>query len=212
MPPGRPRKTLPMSDEEIRREYRLAKNPAKQIKILADENSCDAKTIRKIVAEADAPSSVACGDSFPQGKPTVDLSGFVPFQDLAEQEKEKERDNMPEDESIPLRVSADGELPSEPRTWQPLPAAPSQAAADFDDLGPSSLPDVQDLPGVVTGVMELRSVEQRRYFLTAAQIMELWFILGQLRGVLDASAEAGKPGEVMKDAVAELESLLRSLN
>ena len=234
MPPGRPRKTLPMSDEEIRREYRLAKNPAKQIKILADENSCDVKTIRRIVAEADAPSSVTCGDSFPQGKPTVDLSGFVPFQEAAEQEKKKEKDNMPEDESIPLRVSADGELPSETPTWQPLPSAPPQAAADFpeedaagdegriataarpprNDEKASSLPDVQDLPGVVTGrlVKPLTVERERRFFLTEDQVMELWFILGQLRGVLDASAEAGKPGEVMKDAVAELESLLRSLN
>ena len=72
---------------------------------------------------------------------------------------------------------------------------------------------MQDLPGVVTGVMKpLGAERERRFFLTEAQVMELWFILGQLRGVLDASAEAGKPGEVMKDAVAELESLLRSLN
>ena len=111
------------------------------------------------------------------------------------------------------------ELPSEPRTWQPLPAAPATAAADFpaadfDDLGPSSLPDVQDLPeaGTVTGVMKLRAAERRRYFLTEPQLMELWFILGKLQGVLDAAAEAGKPGEVMKDAVDELESLLRSLS
>ena len=124
---------------------------------------------------------------------------------------------MPEDESIPLRVSAEGELPSETPTWHPLPSAPPQAAADFpeetDGPGPSSLPDVQDLPeaGTVTGVMKLRAAE-RRYFLTEPQLMELWFILGKLQGVLDAAAEAGKPGEVMKDAVDELESLLRSLS
>lgn len=199
---GRPRKTLPMSDEDIRREYRLARYPAKQLKILADENSCDVKTIRRIVAEAEAPH------------PKSGLSGFVPFQELAEKEKEREKDNMPEDESIPLRVSAEGELPSETPTWQPLPAAPATAAADFDDdLGPSSLPDVQDLPeaGTVTGVQTPRVIE-RRYFLTERQLMELWFIQGVLRGVLDASAEAGRPGEVMKDAVDQLDSLLRSLS
>lgn len=219
---GRPRKPLPMSDEEIRREFRLAKDPAKQIKILAEENDVSRETIRRIVSEK------------PAQPPT--LSGFVPFQELAEQKKEKEKDNMPEDESIPLRVSAEGELPSEPRTWQPLPAAPATAAADFEetpaaaeaphqsapptasprgslpaaagteDLGPSSLPDVQDLPDAPA-----RRVEPR-FFLTEAQLMELWFILGILRGVLDASAESGKPGETMKDAVDELEILLRSLN
>jgi len=222
---GRPRKQLPMSDEEIRREYRLAKNPAKQIKILADENDVSRETIRRIVCEKPSPPPK--------------LSGFVPFQELAEKQKEKEKDNMPEDESIPLRVSAEGELPSETPTWHPLPSAPPQAAADFDDApaaagpphqsaaptaspegtplegepGPSSLPDVQDLPeaGTVTGLMKLRAAE-RRYFLTEPQLMELWFILGKLQGVLDAAAEAGKPGEVMKDAVDELESLLRSLS
>ena len=208
-----------MSDEEIRREFRLAKDPAKQIKILAEENDVSRETIRRIVSEKPAQPPA--------------LSGFVPIRDLMEQEKEKEKDNMPEDESIPLRVSADGELPSETPTWHPLPAAPPQAAADFpewdaagdegriaassspprNDEKASSLPDVQDLPGVVTGVMKpLGAERERRFFLTEAQVMELWFILGQLRGVLDASAEAGKPGEVMKDAVAELESLLRSLN
>ena len=193
---GRPRKPLPMSDEEIRREFRLAKDPAKQIKILAEENDVSRETIRRIVCEKPAQPPA--------------LSGFVPIQDLMEQKKEKEKDNMPEDESIPLRVSAEGELPSEPRTWQPLPAAPATAAADVpagtDDLGPSSLPDVQDLPDAPA-----RRVEPR-FLLTEAQLMELWFILGILRGVLDASAESGKPGETMKDAVDELEILLRSLN
>jgi len=203
--PGRPRKQLPMSDEEIRREYRLAKNPAKQIRILADENSCDVKTIRRIVAEegkTDLSTGFAgppplAGEAFPE----ENAEGMAAEARNAEKEKKMEKEM---------------ELPSETPTWHPLPSAPPQAAADFpegtDDLGPSSLPDVQDLPeaGRVTGLMKLRAAE-RRYFLTEHQFMELWFILGKLQGVLDAASEAGKPGEVMKDAVDELESLLRSV-
>ena len=95
-------------------------------------------------------------------------------------------------------------LQSAPPTASPRGSLP--AAAGTEDLGPSSLPDVQDLPDAPA-----RRVEPR-FFLTEAQLMELWFILGILRGVLDASAESGKPGETMKDAVDELEILLRSLN
>ena len=36
----------------------------------------------------------------------------------------------------------------------------------------------------------------------------MWHILGRLQGVLEASAEVGKPGEVMKDACDELEVIL----
>ena len=89
---GRPRKPLPMSDEEIRREFRLAKDPAKQIKILAEENDVSRETIRRIVSEK------------PAQPPT--LSGFVPFQELAEQKKEKEKgDGKTEDK--PIRVNFD---------------------------------------------------------------------------------------------------------
>ena len=40
-----------MTEYEIRREYRLAKYPNRQIKILAQLNACRAKEIRKIVAD-----------------------------------------------------------------------------------------------------------------------------------------------------------------
>lgn len=41
-----------MTDEEICREYRQAKTPLKQIRILADENGCTKREIAEILREA----------------------------------------------------------------------------------------------------------------------------------------------------------------
>lgn len=228
-----------MSDEEIRREYRLAKDPKKQLKILADENACSVSTIRSIVS-ADQ------------------LRGFVPIQELVEKEKEKEKE-MSVYDPAPTTLTADPE-------WPPLPSAPPQAAADFDELGPSSLPDVQDIPEASAGAgtedgsaphqsapptasprgsredaaaenADLRGIARNLadggwtptaqqpqvtapaaagesgniYRISGKDLSRMWHILGRLQGVLEASAEAGKPGEVMKDACDELEVLLMSL-
>ena len=194
---GRPRKQLPMSDEEIRREYRLAKDPKKQLKILADENDCSVSTIRSIVL-ADQ------------------LSGFVPIQELAEKEAEKEK-NMIVIDPAPTTPTADPE-------WPPLPFAPPQAAADFDELGPSSLPDVQAIPEASSGADDLSGPAGHLPFqgrpetaageggssfrISGKDLSRMWHVLGRLQGVLEASAEAGRPGEVMKDACDELEVLL----
>lgn len=43
---------MTMTNEEIVREYRQAKTPVKQIRILADENQCDKKEILRILREA----------------------------------------------------------------------------------------------------------------------------------------------------------------
>lgn len=227
---GRPRKQLPMSDEEIRREYRLAKDPKKQLKILADENDCSVSTIRSIVS-ADQPR------------------GTLPSQEPAEKEAEKEKDGVEEND------------------FSPLPSAPPQAAADFDELGPSSLPDVQDIPEAsaaagteeriatapagphpagegsplgtpalprndgageesaapgmtspplrgsppLEGRQEAAEESGNIYRISGKDLSWMWHILGRLQGVLEASAEAGKPGEVMKDACDELEVLLRGI-
>lgn len=135
----------------------------------------------------------------------------------------------------PTTLTADPE-------WPPLPSAPPQAAADFDDLGPSSLPDVQDIPEASAApVREVKYVRDWRgllrtladdvretcihspesgaepaeaaaggytYRISWADLSRMWHILGRLQGVLEASAEAGRPGEVMKDACDELEVLL----
>ena len=214
---GRPRKQLPMSDEEIRREYRLAKDPKKQLKILADENDCSVSTIRSIVS-ADQPR------------------GTLPIQEPAEKEAEKEK-NMIVIDAAPTTPTADPE-------WPPLPSAPPQAAADFDELGPSSLPDVQDIPeasaeagreaeysadwrGLMRNLADggwAPTVQQPQvtapaaaaeggyiYRISWADLSRMWHILGRLQGVLEASAEAGRPGEVMKDACDELEVVLRGI-
>lgn len=217
---GRPRKQLPMSDEEIRREYRLAKDPKKQLEILADENCCSVGTILRIVNE--------------KRKQETELSGFVPIQELVEKEAEKEK-NMIVIEPAPTTPTADPE-------WPPLPSAPPQAAADFDELGPSSLPDVQDIPeasaeagreakyvrdwrGLLRTIADnvretcIHSPESGAepaeagecghiYRISGADLSRMWHILGRLQGVLEASAEAGKPGEVMKDACDALEVIL----
>lgn len=191
-----------MSDEEIRREYRLAKYPSKQIAILADENGCSRQTIRNILKAGGIELTRGAGESTAGAEPKAKIAAAA-----APPCNEGEEDNMNMKEAVPT---------AEPE-WPPLPPAKPEAAADFDDLGPSSLPDVQDLPaGPRTVDMPYipeapRPALELRYFLSGRQFSELWFILGKLQGVLDASAAEGKPGEVMKDAVDELEGLLREI-
>ena len=124
------------------------------------------------------------------------LGGFVPIQELAEKEAEKEK-NMIVIDPAPTTPTADPE-------WPPLPSAPPQAAADFDELGPSSLPDVQDIPEASAAAGEGGS----SFRISGKDLSRMWHVLGRLQGVLEASAEAGRPGEVMKDACDELEVLL----
>lgn len=238
---GRPRKQLPMSDEEIRREYRLAKDPKKQLKILADENDCSVSTIRSIVS-ADQPR------------------GTLPSQEPAEKEAGKEKD-MNVFDPAPTTPTADPE-------WPPLPSAPPQAAADFDeaalkqrDMDPNETVEAAVARSIKEASMPLLSAQthfprepwprassednpecsadlrvlvrnladggwaptaqqppvtapaaaaEGRYIyrISWVDLIRMWHVLGRLQGVLEASAEAGRPGEVMKDACDELEVLL----
>jgi hypothetical protein len=253
-----------MSDEEIRREYRLAKDPKKQLKILADENDCSVSTIRSIVS-ADQ------------------LSGFVPIQELVEKEKEKETEKkMIVIDPAPTTPTAEPE-------WPPLPSAPPQAAADFDDAAPKQRDEAPqetaeeavarsikeasrpllsaqthfprepwpwpssednsecsaDWRGLVRNLADearatcihspesgaepaeagmtsppLRGsppLEGRQeaagesgpaFRISGKDLSRMWHVLGRLQGVLEASAEAGRPGEVMKDACDELDVIL----
>lgn len=210
-----------MSDEEIRREYRLAKDPKKQLKILADENDCSVSTIRSIVS-ADQPR------------------GTLPSQEPAEKEAEKEK-NMIVIDPAPTTPTADPE-------WPPLPSAPPQAAADFDEAAPkqrdmdtnetaeaavarsikeASMPLLsaqthfprEPWPWVsseysagAVGMPDAPAAAEEKggdiYRISGKDLSRMWHILGRLQGVLEASAEAGKPGEVMKDACDELEVVL----
>ena len=54
-----------MSDQEIVREYLAAKDPGKQIRILADENLCTPETIRNILRR----EAVPVGRKEPKAKP-----------------------------------------------------------------------------------------------------------------------------------------------
>lgn len=58
-------KKRPMSDQEIVREYLAAKEPGKQIRILADENLCTPETIRNILRREGIP----VGRKEPEAKP-----------------------------------------------------------------------------------------------------------------------------------------------
>ena len=214
-----------MTDEEICREYRLAKYPGKQVKILAEENGCSMGTIYNILR-----------------------ANGVQFKSDRTAGKKGDDSNM-ETKTSPGKEPA---APAQEPPWSPLPAAPPQAAADFDELGPSSLPDVQDIPeaSAAAGTEEriatapagprndgageesaapgmtsppLRGpppLEGRQeaaeeggniYRISGKDLSWMWHILGRLQGVLEASAEAGRPGEVMKDACDDLEVLLRGI-
>lgn len=237
---GRPRKQLPMSDEEIRREYRLAKDPKKQLKILADENDCSVSTIRSIVsadqprdslpsqgpAEKEAefgsalhqsPAATASplgkpGDGEPPAWPPLPAApegtGDWPEDEAAESESaEKEGGKVNLEGFVPIQELAAG-------TASP-PGAGTEPAEDQAEQGPA--PDVAAAPTQARydpGESESlgNRAAERLHWITGKDLSRMWHILGRLQGVLEASAEAGKPGEVMKDACDELESLLCFIN
>ena len=131
--------------------------------------------------------------------------------------------------------------------WPPLPSAPPQAAADFDEAAPKQR---DEAPQETAEAAVARSIKEASMPLLSAQthfprepwpwassedsagacvmpdapaaageggssfrisgkdLSRMWHVLGRLQGVLEASAEAGRPGEVMKDACDELEVLL----
>ena len=209
-----------MTDEEICREYRLAKYPGKQVKILAEENGCSMGTIYNILR-----------------------ANGVQFKSDRTAGKKGDDSNM-ETKTSPGKEPA---APAQEPPWSPLPAAPPQAAADFDEAAPkqrdkasqetaeaavarsikeASMPllsaqthfprepwpwaSSEDSAGA--GVMPDAPAAAEEggniYRISRKDLSRMWHILGRLQGVLEASAEAGKPGEVMKDACDELEVVL----
>ena len=207
---GRPRKQLPMSDEEIRREYRLAKDPKKQLKILADENDCSVSTIRSIVSvdqpRGTLPSQEPAEKEAEKEKDGVEECDFSPlpsappqaaadFDDAAPKQRDKAPQETAEaavarsikEASMPL-LSAQTHFPREPWPW----------ASSEDSAGAGVMPDAP------AAAEEGGNI----YRISGKDLSRMWHILGRLQGVLDASAEAGKPGEVMKDACDELEVIL----
>lgn len=207
---GRPRKQLPMSDEEIRREYRLAKDPKKQLKILADENDCSVSTIRSIVS-ADQ------------------MRGTLPNQEPAEKEAEKEKDGVEEYDFSPLpsappQAAADfDEAAPKQRDKAPQETAEAAVARSIKEASMPLLSAQTHFPrepwpwassedGAGAGVMPDAPAAAEEggniHRISGKDLSRMWHILGRLQGVLEASAEAGKPGEVMKDACDELEVIL----
>lgn len=272
-----------MTDEEICREYRLAKYPGKQVKILAEENGCSMGTIYNILR-----------------------ANGVQFKSDRTASKKGDDSNM-ETKTSPGKEPA---APAQEPPWSPLPAAPPQAAADFDETAPKQrdkapketaeaavarsikeasrpllsaqthfprepwplassedsagagvMPDAPAAAGTEERIAtapagprndvagEERAAPEREakyvrdwrpllrtlsdkvlatcihspesgaepaeagesgnvYRISGADVSRMWHILGRLQGVLEASAEAGRPGEVMKDACDELEVIL----
>lgn len=201
-----------MSDEEIRREYRLAKDPKKQLKILADENDCSVSTIRSIVS-ADQPR------------------GTLPSQEPAEKEAEKEKDGVEENDFSPLpsappQAAADfDEAAPKQRDKAPQETAEAAVARSIKEASRPLLsaqthfprepwPWVSSEDSAGAGVIAMPDAPAAAgesgniYRISGKDLSRMWHILGRLQGVLEASAEAGKPGEVMKDACDELEVIL----
>ena len=228
---GRPRKQLPMSDEEIRREYRLAKDPKKQLKILADENDCSVSTIRSIVSadqtRVTLPSQEPAEKEAEKEKDGVEEYDFSPLPSAPPQAAAdfdeaapKQRDKAPQETaeaavarsikeaSRPL-LSAQTHFPREPWPWASSEDN-SECSADlrglmrnFADGGWA--PTAQQPPVTAPAAA---GESGNIYRISGADLNRMWHILGRLQGVLEASAEAGRPGEVMKDACDELEVIL----
>jgi len=238
---GRPRKQLPMSDEEIRREYRLAKDPDKQIKILADENDCSTREIRDILRagglgvrgrppktaaavgaeDGNAPHQSPAATASPLGKPgdgepptwpplpaAPEGTGEWPEDEAAASESaEKEGGKVNLEGFVPIQELAAG-------TASPAGAG-TEPAEDQAEQGPA--PDAAAAPPQARydpGESESlgNHAATRLHWISGKDLSRMWHILGRLQGVLEASAEAGKPGEVMRDACDELESLLCFIN
>ena len=266
---GRPRKQLPMSDEEIRREYRLAKDPKKQLKILADENDCSVSTIRSIVsadqprgtlpsqepAEKEAefgsaphqsPAATAtlgesregaaaaeAAPSWPALPSAPPLAGDFP-EDSAAETAERKENSLELKNFVPIQdlaerlVSLPGTEPAAAGTEErtaTAPAGPRNDGAGEERAAPGREADYYaDCRGLMRNLADggwAPTVQQPPvtvpaaaaeggyiYRISWADLSRMWHILGRLQGVLEASAEAGRPGEVMKDACDELEVIL----
>lgn len=170
-----------MTDEEICREYREAKYPSKQVKILADENACSVSKIMDVLKRAGVYPPPAAESTLPQEKEDneMDLKGF----------------------------QAAAAAPQQ--TILPAPPQDGVLREEEPQVMPGFVPwrDAAEGAAVSCGVGQT-SPSPPALVLTGPQLRRVFYFLGILRGVLDASAEAGRPGEVMKDALDELEIVL----
>jgi hypothetical protein len=127
----------------------------------------------------DCPEDGGAGATEQEGS-NVDLSGFTPVQGP-----------MAGPSSPP---SAEGRIGEEREEPNPTPDAALSAS------------EVSPFPAEAR--LEEANAGAQLHWISGKDLSRMWHILGRLQGVLEASAEAGRPGEVMKDACDELESLL----
>lgn len=101
--------SLPMSEQEIVNEYKAAKRPQSQIAILADQNSCDKKTIVNIL---EAAGCELPGNFKKKPKKDPETAAEV-FDEIAEEtqklqqepvEEEPKEDPKQEEEPLPIAV------------------------------------------------------------------------------------------------------------
>lgn len=175
-----------MTDEEIRREYRLAKDPAKQIQILADENNCSAREIRDILRAG----GLAVPGRPPKNVAAVRMDGISSGDSCRLPPKEGETAEAAEPESPPMR--------------QVLLSVPAKDATALAEDAAEPVPE----NGAEVISLEANGARSVRCWLPLRDVSRLYYVLGKLQGVLEASAEAGRPGEVMRDACDELEIIL----
>lgn len=137
---------MTMTNDEIVREYELAKAPTKQIRILADLNVCDRKDIIKILTEAGCklPGNCVPGKPSPKSR-----SKGVP---LAAPEKPKEDDDLDT-----MFLSTDS-APRPARDAAPKPKKLPGAKSDAGKLQLSTVP-----PELVKAVAAIRAYGNSKY-------------------------------------------------
>lgn len=101
-------KKRPMSDQEIVREYLAAKEPGKQICILADENLCTPETIRNILRREGIPLGRKDPEPKPELAPTI--SRDIPLSMLVR--------HAAVDAIAELLAMADGRSDKESASWE----------------------------------------------------------------------------------------------
>lgn len=97
--------SLPMSEQEIVAEYKTAKRPQTQIGILADQNSCDKKTIVNILEAAGCElpgnfrkkkkAEAAAEEAFNEIAAETEKLQTEPIEEAPKEEPKQEEDPLP---------------------------------------------------------------------------------------------------------------------
>lgn len=109
--------SLPMTEQEIVNEYKAAKRPQTQIAILADQNSCDKKTIVNILETAgcELPGNF-------KKKPKKDPETVAEvFDEIAEETQKLQEEPVPETITLAaayIKAAAYDAIVDHPALWE----------------------------------------------------------------------------------------------